>query len=322
MKNNFQNFLITGCTGFIGFNLTNYLLNKKLNVLGIDITGKENKKLKKARLDILSKHKNFTYLNIDINSQNFKTKKFKKGIECIVHLAAKPGVRDSFLYPEKYFKSNISGFFNILELSKKISCKHLLYASSSSVYGNQEKFPINEEMNTNNPLSFYAASKKSNEIMAYSYSSMYKIPITGLRLFTVYGPYGRPDMSMYKFTKLIHSNKSIQVFNKGKHSRDFTYIDDAIFYINELIASPPKGDIPHEIYNIGNNQPTSIIKFIGLIEKYLNKKSVKNYLPLQAGDVLKTSSSTNKLKKKIGYLKKTNLENGIKKFIEWFNLFH
>ena len=315
--------LLTGCAGFIGFHTSKKLLeNKHINVVGIDnINNYYDINLKKDRLKILKKYNNFIFHKLNINNQKKLLEicnLFK--IEIIIHLAAQAGVRYSIDNPEVYFDSNMSGFFNILELSKKCKIKHLITASTSSVYGNQKKFPLKENFNTDKPLSFYAATKKSNEVMAYSYSNIYKLPITCLRFFTVYGPYGRPDMSLFSFTNSIRNNKKIDVFNNGKHERDFTYIDYVVEAIICLLnKKPPDKKIPFEIYNISSSNPQKLNFFINLIEKNLNKKAKKRYLTLQMGDVKKTHASNTKLLKKIKLKTKVNINEGVNNFIKWFN---
>lgn len=314
--------LITGCAGFIGFHLSKKLLTKSsFKIIGVDnINNYYDVKLKKDRLKILSEFKNFIFYKVDINNQkklNELCKKYK--VDKIIHLAAQAGVRYSIDNPDIYFESNLRGFYNILELSRKNKIKHLITASTSSVYGNQKKFPLKEDFNTDKPLSFYAASKKSNEVMAYSYSNIYKIPITCLRFFTVYGPFGRPDMSLFAFTKLIKDNKKIKVFNNGDHERDFTYIDYVIDSILALKDKPPKSRVPYEIYNISSSNPQKLNYFIKIIEENLGKKAKKTLLSLQLGDVKKTHASNTKLLKAIKYNKKVKIEDGIKKFIDWFN---
>ena len=317
--------LITGVCGFIGFHLARSLLkNNKNKIYGIDNMNQYyDIKLKKDRLNLLKKNKNFFFKRIDIaNSVNLKKYSNENKFSVIVHLAAQAGVRYSINYPEEYVKSNLVGFFNILELSKIKKIKHLLFASTSSVYGDLKKYPFNENDNTDKPLSFYAATKKSNEIMAHSYSNIHKLPITSMRFFTVYGPMGRPDMALYKFANGIIKNKKINLFNKGNHYRDFTYIDDVVRSIEKLILKPPKKNIPFEIYNIGSNQPKSLKYFIALIESILQKKSKKNFLKIQKGDVHKTHADISKLKNKTRIKINTSLEEGIIKYIKWLKKYN
>ncbi len=312
--------LITGCAGFIGFHLSKTLLKKNHIIFGIDNMNQYyDINLKNNRLKILKKYKSFFFKRCDILEKN-KINKFVKinKIKIIIHLAAQAGVRHSINKPKEYFKSNIEGFFNILEISKNNKINHLIFASTSSVYGDYNKFPLKENYNTDNPLSFYAASKKTNEVMAYSYSNIYSLPSTALRFFTVYGPYGRPDMALFKFTKSIINNETIDLYNSGKHFRDFTYIDDIIKGIVSIINKPSKDKVPFNIFNIGNGSSSKLSIYLKNIETFLNKKAIINKLPLQLGDVIKTHADINKLNKYSGYKSKTNIKNGIKNFIKWY----
>lgn len=321
-----NNILVTGCCGFIGFHLVKKLLKSKKNhnIFGIDnINDYYDVTLKKKRLSILKKNKKFTFNKIDIKKLNSLDNYFKKNnINYIIHLAAQAGVRFSISNPDEYFDNNILGFYNILKISKKFQIKHLAYASTSSVYGFATKFPLIESMNTDKPQSFYAASKKTNEIMAYSFSSIHKIPTTGLRFFTVYGPYGRPDMSLFKFTKGIIEEKNINLFNRGNHIRDFTYVEDIVNFINKIILKPPDFKIPYEIFNLSSNKPQELKYFLSLIEKFLGKKANIKKLPMQIGDVHKTHGNSNKLIKKTRYQPKTDIQDGINKFINWYKKFY
>ena len=313
--------LITGCAGFIGFHTTLYLLKKKINVIGIDnLDNYYDTKLKKNRLEILKQYNtNFNFIKIDISKfEQLKKIIGKLKFNYIIHLAAQAGVRYSIDFPDKYKNANLVGFFNISEIARLQKVKHFIFASTSSVYGETKKFPSLENDPTNFPLSFYAATKKSNEIMAHSYSNIYRIPITGLRFFTVYGPYGRPDMALYKFTKAIIESKSLDLFNRGDHIRDFTYIDDVVKSIYKLIKKPSKNKIPFEIYNVCSNNPVNLKKYLITIEKNLQKKAIINYLKMQKGDVHKTHGSSSKLSKKTSFYPKTSIEEGIKKYIKWY----
>ncbi len=318
--------LITGCSGFIGYHLASELLkSEKYIVHGIDnMNHYYDVKLKKNRLRNLKKFSDkFFFHKIDISNFNKLEKNcIKYKYDIIINLAAQAGVRYSITNPEGYVKNNLIGFFNILEISKKIKVKHLIFASTSSVYGNSKKFPLKETDNTDMPVSFYAATKKSNEVMAYSYSYLYNIPITGLRFFTVFGPYGRPDMALFKFTKSMILSKKIQLFNYGNHIRDFTYISNITSSISKLIRKPPKNKIPYEILNIGSSNPKSLKYFLRLIENKLNKKSKTILLPMQRGDVYKTYASTEKLNAKIGYKNEISLKTGINDFINWFRSYY
>ncbi len=311
--------LITGCAGFIGFHLSSELVSK-YKIIGIDnLNNYYDPELKKNRLKILKNKRNFSFYKIDLLNYKKINQIIKKNkIKHIIHLAAQAGVRHSINNPGAYFKSNIEGFFNILELSKVNKIKHLVFASTSSVYGDNKNFPLKENSNTDTPLSFYAASKKSNEVMAYSYSNIYKLPCTAVRFFTVYGPFGRPDMSLFKFTNKIIKNQYINLYNRGNHERDFTYIDDIVDGIAAVVNKIPKNKIPYKVYNIGNGKPRKLIDYLNIIEKFLNKKSKVKKLPLQAGDIVKTHADVNLLKKDVGYKPKTTIEEGIKKFLDWY----
>ena len=320
-----MNILVTGAAGFIGFHLVNKLCeNKKWKIIGLDnLNNYYDVNLKKNRLKILKKNQNFSFKKIDLSKNSSLEEVFKnKKIKIVINLAAQAGVRYSIENPEKYFDSNLKGFFNIINLSRVYKVKHFLYASTSSVYGNQKKFPLKEEYNTDKPLSFYAATKKCNEVIAHSYSNIYGIATTGLRFFTVYGPYGRPDMALFKFANLLKINKKIKLFNHGDHERDFTYISDIVEGIVKLLNKPSLKSIPFEVYNIGGNKSYKLMNFIKLIERNLNiKAKFKNY-PLQQGDVKKTQASTYKLDKLIKKKEYVDLNTGVKNFFNWFNTKH
>ncbi len=312
--------LVTGCGGFIGFHLSNFLLKKKFDLFGIDnLNNYYDVNLKKNRINILKNHNKFTFFKINLLNKSKLNNIVKKNkIEIIVHLAAQAGVRYSIENPETYFKNNLEVFFNILEVSKNNNLKHLVFASTSSVYGENDTFPLSEKESTSKPLSFYAATKKSNEVMAHSYSYIYKLPCTAMRFFTVYGPYGRPDMALFKFTKNILENKEIELYNNGKHLRDFTYIDDIILGIYSIIKKSSKNKIPFNIFNIGNGNSRKLKDYLNLIEKKLGKKALIKKLPLQKGDIIKTHSDISSLNSYANYTPKTDIEEGIEKFIEWF----
>ena len=316
--------LITGAAGFIGFNLSKLLLDKNYIVYGIDnLNSYYDVNLKKNRIKNLNENKNFFFKKVDLLNKKKINKIVKDNrIKQIIHLAAQAGVRDSINNPEIYFKSNLEGFFNILEISKQNKIKHLIFASTSSVYGDSSKFPLNENMPTDSPLSFYAATKKSNEVMAYSYSNIYNLPITALRFFTVYGPYGRPDMSLFKFTKSIIDNNKINLFNGGDHIRDFTYVDDISSGILGLINKPSVKSIPYNCFNIGSSKPTNLKRFLSIIEKNLGKKAKINNLPIQNGDVKKTHASINLLSKYSSYKPKIGIDKGIKEFVNWYKKYY
>ncbi len=312
-------FIITGSAGFIGFHLSLKLLKNGYQVIGIDnLNNYYDINLKKNRNKILKKFKNYKFEKIDIkNSKKLDSVFKKKKIYCVINLAAQAGVRYSLINPKSYIDNNILGFFNVLDAVRKNKVQKFVYASTSSVYGLQTKFPLKEKFNTDKPIQLYAATKKSNEVMAASYSHLYKINTIGLRFFTVYGPWGRPDMALFKFTKNILKGKPIEIFNKGKHVRDFTYVEDIVNGIFKIILSK-KINSNSKIYNIGNGKKISLLKYIQLIEKNLMKKSKKNFLPLQKGDVIKTHSDTSLLKKDYKYYPMSSVEYGVKKFIDWY----
>jgi len=324
---------LTGSSGFIGFHLSKKLLDKGHSVHGFDsMNNYYDVKLKKDRYEILSRYKNFSFTKGNLENQKNLSKsilRFKPKI--IIHLAAQAGVRYSIKNPRVYLDSNITGTYNIIELAKKVNVKHLLIASSSSVYGANTKLPFKETDKTEKQLSIYAATKKSTESIAHSYSNIWKIPITMMRLFTVYGPWGRPDMALFKFTKGIINKKKIDIYNRGKMYRDFTYIDDIVDGISALINKAPnlkqlgkiKNDslssvAPFRILNIGNTHKVYLLDFINTLEKELGIKAIRNYMPLQKGDVKMTLSDSTLLKKITGYNPKTSYKVGIKKFLKWY----
>lgn len=324
--------LVTGCAGFIGFHLAKKLIEKNLLVVGIDDLNKYyDVKLKKDRLKILNKNTKkgkFKFYKADISNIDDIKKVFKKhNIDYVVNLAAQAGVRYSIQNPEAYVKSNLVGFANILENCKNNKVKHLLYASTSSVYGSNTKFPYKEKHRADHPIQFYAATKRSNELMAHSYSHLFKLPTTGLRFFTVYGPWGRPDMALYKFTKNIIQNKYIDLYNKGNHSRSFTYIDDIVFAIISLLKKTPKikrnsKKAPFRIINIGNDKSETLMNYVKVIEKKLNKKAKKKLLPLQKGDIKSTVADITLLKNTTKFKPKTSISDGISKFIDWYLMYN
>ena len=328
-----MNIFITGSSGFIGFHLSKKLLDKGHNVRGFDsMNNYYDVKLKKARYQILKKYKRFSFTKGKLENHKTLSKsilKFKP--KAMVHLAAQAGVRYSIEKPRVYLDSNITGTYNIIELAKKVNVKHLLIASSSSVYGANKDMPFKEIDKTETQLSIYAATKKSTESIAHSYSNIWKIPITMLRFFTVYGPWGRPDMALFKFTKGIINKKKIDIYNRGKMYRDFTYIDDIVDGITSLINKAPnlkqlgkiKNDslspvAPFRILNIGNTHKVYLLDFINALEKELGAKAIRNYMPMQKGDVKMTLSNTTLLKKITGYNPKTKYKVGIKNFLKWY----
>ena len=329
--------LITGSSGFIGFHLAKKLLEKGIDICGYDsMNNYYDVGLKKARLNILKKYKNFKFVKNKIENEKILRNtiiKFKPNV--IIHLAAQAGVRFSIKNPDTYLHSNVIGTFNIIKICNSIRVNHLIIGSSSSVYGANKKFPFQEIDKSDHQVSFYAATKKSTESLAHSYSALWNLPTTVLRFFTVYGPWGRPDMAYFKFTKKILNGKKIDIYNKGKMYRDYTYIDDIIDGILRLIKKPPSLNIkkkikndslspvaPFRILNIGNTKKIYLLDFINTLEKELGKKIKKNFLPMQKGDVHSTLSDCSLLKKITGYNPKTNYKDGIKKFINWYSNYY
>lgn len=315
--------LITGAAGFIGFHLSKKLLADNYTIVGIDnLNDYYDVSLKEDRLKILKECKSFTFIKADIADKEALDACFLNySPKVVINLAAQAGVRYSIENPEAYIHSNIVGFFNILEACRHHPVEHLLYASSSSVYGNQEKTPFSTTDNVDTPISLYAATKKSNELMAYTYSHLYKFPATGLRFFTVYGPFGRPDMAYFSFTNKIMNGEKIKIFNNGDLYRDFTYVDDIVNGIVKLIDKTPekdKNDAKHKVYNIGNNKPEKLMHFIETLEKCIGKTAQKEFLPMQAGDVLGTYADVSELEHDIGFKPKTSIEDGLKKFADWY----
>ncbi|MBV1817948.1 NAD-dependent epimerase [Clostridium cochlearium] len=333
-----KNYLVTGAAGFIGFYLSKKLLKQGCRVIGIDnINDYYDVKLKEDRLHILKQNDNFTFHKIDLKDKEKIDNLFSKyKFDYVINLAAQAGVRYSIKNPYAYVDSNLIGFVNILEACRNNPVKHLLYASSSSVYGGNKVAPFSTNHQVDHPVSLYAATKKSNELMAHTYSHLYKIPTTGLRFFTVYGPWGRPDMAYFSFTKNILSGKPINVFNHGKMERDFTYIDDIVEGIYKLIPLAPKANptwdetkddlsssfAPYKIYNIGNNQPVKLMKFISVLEDKLGIKANKNYMDMQPGDVLRTYADVSDLEKDIGFKPSTSIEEGLEKFVNWYKNYY
>lgn len=333
MKNNI---LITGAAGFIGFHLTQALSQMGSKITAVDeLNDYYDINLKRARLNELGIKPNIEtekWTSEKYNIEFYKTATYdRQSIEhlfktiqfdYVIHLAAQAGVRNSITSPYDYTKSNIDGFLPILEGCRNHRVKHLLYASSSSVYGNSSNVPFKETDTVDNPISLYAATKKANELMAHTYSHLYGIPTTGLRFFTVYGPWGRPDMAYFKFANAITHNKPIDVYNNGNLRRDFTYIDDIIKGIIGLITKAPTTTPKHEIFNIGNSSPVNLMDFISILESNLGKKAIKNYKPMQPGDVYETYASTEKLEKHINYKPETPLSKGITLFSDWYKTYY
>lgn len=326
--------LITGCAGFIGFHLTRKAVMLGYQVIGVDnLNDYYDVSLKKTRLQLLNDLPGFTFRQLDLADQQGVARLFRENaFTCVINLAAQAGVRYSLINPHAYLESNMLGFLNILEGCRHQKTGHLIYASSSSVYGANKKMPFSVHDNVDHPLSLYAASKKSNELMAHTYSSLYDLPTTGLRFFTVYGPFGRPDMALFIFTKAILENKPIDVYNHGKMKRDFTYIDDIVESVARLIPKIPKPNpewsgmnpdpsssfAPYRLYNIGNNNPIELSRFIEIIEEKLGKKADKKFLPLQDGDVPENYANVDDLTREIDFKPSTPVETGIGKFIDWY----
>jgi len=331
-------FLITGAAGFIGFHASQYLLDRGDTVIGVDnLNDYYDPSLKEARLSQLKNNDRFNFYKIDIIDKDAVNTIFEaESPEYIIHLAAQAGVRYSIENPYAYIDSNITGFMNILEACRHNPIKHLVFASSSSVYGSNTDMPFSVNDNVDHPLSIYAATKKSNELMAHTYSNLFDIPVSGLRFFTVYGPWGRPDMALFIFTRKILNGEAIDVFNEGKHKRDFTYIDDiveGVVRVSDNVATsnpewnsdkpdPATSKAPYRLYNIGNNSPVELMYFIEQIEKNLDKKADKNYLPLQAGDVPATYANVDALIDHVGYSPSTSIELGIENFIKWYKCYY
>lgn len=320
-------YLITGAAGFIGFHLSKRLLELGANVVGYDnINDYYDTRLKYARLEILEKFEKFTFIKGDLADKEKIEKVFvdyKPHI--VVNLAAQAGVRYSIDNPDAYISSNVIGFYNILECCRHYPVEHLLYASSSSVYGNQKKTPFSTDDNVDHPISLYAATKKTNELMAFTYSHLYKIPSTGLRFFTVYGPYGRPDMAYFGFTNKIMNGETIKIFNNGDMYRDFTYVDDIVKGIENMLSNPPLKDengVQYKVYNIGNNNPEKLMYFIETLEKCIGKEANKEYLPMQPGDVYQTYADVTDLIADFDFKPSTTIEDGLKKFADWYFEFY
>ena len=319
--------LVTGAAGFIGFHLSRKLLEQGVEVTGFDnINDYYDVNLKYSRLAILEKYQNFSFVKGDLADKVAVDKLLEDNdFDIVVNLAAQAGVRYSIDNPQAYIESNVIGFFNILEACRNNPVEHLLYASSSSVYGNQQKTPFSTDDDVSKPISLYAATKKSNELMAYTYSHLYGIPSTGLRFFTVYGPFGRPDMAYFSFTNKIMNGEKIKIFNNGDMYRDFTYIDDIVKGIENMLCNPPEADENGDratVYNIGNNSPEKLMYFIETLEKALGKKAEKEFLPMQQGDVYQTYADVTPLVEKFGFRPSTSIEDGLAKFVEWYKSYY
>lgn len=339
--------LITGSAGFVGFHLVNKLVQQNLEVVGLDVinnyydvelkygrlkqTGIDKNQIEYNQFIQSSSYPNYKFIKLDLSDKEHMLQLFaNEKFDYVVHLAAQAGVRYSLINPHAYIDSNIYGFLNILEGCRHYPVKHLIFASSSSVYGANKKIPFAEDDSVDNPVSLYAATKKSNELFAYTYAHLYKIPSTGLRFFTVYGTWGRPDMAYFSFTKDVLEGNAIKIFNHGKMKRDFTYIEDITNAISLLIDKAPAcetgaSDIqlpPARVFNIGNNKPVELSDFIYEIERATGKEAIKEFLPMQPGDVPATYADLNKLENVIGVMERTNIREGIEAFVNWFKLYY
>lgn len=331
-------FLVTGAAGFIGFHVSERLLAAGYQVIGIDnLNDYYDVNLKLARLDLLKKHASFRFDKIDLADREAMATLFsREQFQRVIHLGAQAGVRYSLENPHAYADSNLIGHLNVLEGCRHNKIEHLLYASSSSVYGLNRKLPFSTEDSVDHPVSLYAATKKANELMSHTYSHLYGLPTTGLRFFTVYGPWGRPDMALFKFTRAIIEGDSIDVYNHGQMRRDFTYIDDiaeAIVRLQDVIpvpdsewtveqGTPATSSAPYSVYNIGNSSPVALLDYISALEKALGKPAIKNMLPMQPGDVLETSADTQALYKVIGFRPHTPVEEGVAQFVSWYKQYY
>lgn len=316
--------LVTGCAGFIGMHTVKRLCEGGHDVFGVDsLNTYYDVALKHDRLKELIGYKNFTFQKLDLAFRDESLNYFQKNKpEYVIHLAAQAGVRHSVSFPEEYISNNLVAFSNVLDGCKSVKTAHLVYASSSSVYGSSPKIPFEESDVCDTPNSLYAATKKSNELMAYSYSHLYQMPITGLRYFTVYGPWGRPDMAAFLFTKAIKNREPIKVFNNGNMIRDFTYIDDIVSGTLAILNKPSQSEIPHNIFNIGNNKPVTLKYFIEVLENLWGSPAEKLMHPIQPGDLVKTVASITNIEKYCGYSPNTSIEKGLEKFIEWYRKYY
>ncbi len=330
--------LVTGAAGFIGFHVARALLARGDRVAGLDnLSSYYDPALKRSRLEQLQPFEKFEFIEIDVANRPGIEDLFKRGsIDQVVHLAAQAGVRYSLENPYAYAESNLSGFLNILEGCRWSKVRHLVYASSSSVYGANAKLPFSEHDNVDHPVSLYAATKKANELMAHAYASLFRFPATGLRFFTVYGPWGRPDMALFRFTKGILEGTPIEVYNEGRMMRDFTYIDDVVEGVVRILDLPAEPDsgwnsqspdpatsyAPFRIFNIGNHRPVQLLDYIRVIEECAGRKAILKMLPLQPGDVLSTEADVAELAQAIGYEPSTPVEKGVRKFVEWYREYY
>ena len=331
-------YLVTGAAGFIGMHTSLRLLARGDQVVGVDnLNDYYDVTLKEARLARLSSHPNFTFHKLDVADRQGMADLFsREKPQRVIHLAAQAGVRYSLTNPHVYIDANVQGFTNILEACRHNGIEHLAYASSSSVYGGNTKLPFSEHDNIDHPVSLYAATKKANELMAHTYSHLFRLPTTGLRFFTVYGPWGRPDMALFLFTKAILEGKPIDVFNHGKMVRDFTYIDDIVEGVIRVIDKPAEpnpqfdpanpdpatSNAPYRVFNIGNNQPTQLMEYISALETALGKTAKKNYLPMQPGDVPATAANTDELDTWVGFKPNTAVPQGVAQFVDWYRNYY
>jgi UDP-glucuronate 4-epimerase len=333
-----QAILVTGAAGFIGFHVARQLLTERRQIVGLDnLNSYYDPALKQARLNILRENTRFSFVGLDLTDRAAIKSLFAHyRFPVVVHLAAQAGVRYSLEHPHAYVDANLEGFINVLEGCRHADCKHLLFASSSSVYGANTKLPFSVQDNVDHPVSLYAASKKANELMAHAYSHLYRIPVTGLRFFTVYGPWGRPDMAMFLFAKAIVDGTPIKLFNHGNMRRDFTYIDDVSEAVVRLMDRPPQGNpnwsgqkpdpatsaAPWKIYNVGNSNPEELMHVVSLLEKEFGRLAVKEMLPMQPGDVLATYADVEDLAREVGFRPATKIEEGIARFAKWYRDYH
>jgi UDP-glucuronate 4-epimerase len=330
--------LVTGAAGFIGMHLAAALLGEGRRVIGVDdLNGYYSPELKRARLAALAPRAGFEFRELDLADAAATAELFATvRPTTVLHMAAQPGVRYSLENPAAYIRSNLAAFGNVLEGCRHRNAAHLIYASSSSVYGANRKLPYSVKDNVDHPISLYAATKKADELMAHTYAHLFDLPVTGLRFFTVYGPWGRPDMAYYKFTRAIFEGRPIDVYNNGDMRRDFTYIDDIVDGALRVMAHPPKGNpdwnerspdpstskAPYRVYNIGNNRPVELARFIEVLEDAIGRKAIRNHLPLQPGDVLETYADIDDLVRDTGFAPKTPIEQGLPRFVDWYRTFH
>jgi UDP-glucuronate 4-epimerase len=318
-----QTILVTGAAGFIGFHVARQLLSEGRHVVGLDsLNNYYDPALKQSRVNILRENSRFEFVRADLADRPAIASLFgRHRFEVVVHLAAQAGVRHSIEHPHAYVDANLEGFVNVLEGCRRNGCRHLIYASSSSVYGANTKLPFSVADRTDHPISLYAATKKANELMAHSYSHLYRLPVTGLRFFTIYGPWGRPDMAIFMFTKAILEGTPIRLFNHGRMRRDFTYIDDVSRVVSRLVERLPAtdgGGAPAKVYNVGNHHPEELTEVVSLLEKELGRAAVRDMLPMQPGDVTETFADVGDLMRDVGFRPETPIEDGLRNFVAWY----